>query len=109
MTNAQPEGGVQLKDVTRRFIRTNDDDNLLIRRQQDIPPDFWDRLKQTKKIQDEAPAGEFLKVASIPAVVVEEWYAQGFNIFDKNVTLKEILARLRMEDKDNLITTSRQL
>ena len=94
-------------DVSRRL--TLDGDTAIIRRQQEIPADFFDRAAELKHIQDSAPAGEFLQVATIPANVVEEWYAQGFNIFDKNVNHTEILRRLRNEDKDKLITTSRSI
>lgn len=100
-------GDVEFHDTNRRL--TIDGDRAIIRRQQEIPSNFWDRLQEIKAVQDRAPVGEFLMAASIPTNVVEEWFAQGFNIFDKSVSFKEIMARLRMEDKDRLITTSRQL
>lgn len=100
-------GNVEFHDTSRRL--TIDDERAIIRRQQEIPDDFWDRLERIRAVQDSAPAGEFLMAASIPTTIVEEWFAQGFNIFDKSVTFAEIMARLRAEDKDRLITTSRQL
>lgn len=106
MTDTLPNG-VVFHDTKRRL--TIEDDRAIIRRQQEIPDNFWENLRETKHVQDNAPVGEFLQVASIPTNVVEEWFAQGFNIFDKNVTLSMILARLRLEDKDRLITTSRSI
>jgi hypothetical protein len=67
------------------------------------------RLRELKHVQDTKPVGEFLQVASIPTTIVEEWFAEGFNIFDKNTTVQMILARLHAEDKERLITTSRQI
>lgn len=100
-------GNVEFHDTSGRL--TLDGDKATIRRQQEIPARFWDRLLETKRIQDSKPVGEFLQVASIPTLVVEEWFRQGFNMFDKNVTVHDILARLRAEDKDKLITTTRQI
>lgn len=100
-------GNVEFHDTQGRL--TLDGDKATIRRQQEIPARFWDRLREQKRVQDNAPAGEFLKVASIPTLVVEQWFREGFNMFDKNVTHHDILARLRAEDKDNLITTSKQI
>lgn len=89
-------------------LRLNGDTGLVTRRQE-IPDAFWDDIAASRTAQDNKPVGDFLHVASIPSLVIEEWYAQGFNIFDKNVTLPEILARLRLEDKDKLIVTSRSI
>lgn len=113
MTDSTKNGSIILPngetyhDVSRRL--TIEGDRAIIRRQQEIPDDFWDRIAALKDVSDKEPVGEFLHVAAIPAAVVEEWYAQGFNMFDKNVGLKEILARLRLEDKDRLITTNRKI
>jgi hypothetical protein len=99
--------GHEYHDVSRRL--TIKGDQAIIRRQQELPNNFWDRVAAQKDVSDKAPVGEFLHVAAIPALVVEEWFAAGFNMFDKNVTLQDILARLRLEDKDRLITTSRKI
>lgn len=94
-------------DTKRRL--TIEDDRAIIRRQQEIPDQFWDHLREIKAVQDSAPVGDFLMAASIPTNIVEQWYAEGFNIFSKEVTLPLILARLRLEDKEKLITTSRSI
>jgi hypothetical protein len=86
-----------------------DGDNLIIRRQQEIPDQFWENAARLKHIQDSKPVGEFLQVATIPEAVVEQWYRDGFNIFDKNVSIPEVLRRLRAEDLNALITTSRDI
>ena len=93
---------------SKRNLRL-EDDRALITTKQEIPDDFWDRVAELRHVQDRAPVGEFLQVAAIPEIIVEQWFREGFNIFDRNIGLKEILARLRMEDKERLITTSRSI
>jgi hypothetical protein len=100
-------GNVEFHDTNRHL--TLEDDRAIIRRQQEIPENFWQRLRELKHVQDTKPVGEFLQVASIPTTIVEEWFAEGFNIFDKNTTVQMILSRLHAEDKERLITTSRQI
>jgi hypothetical protein len=90
------------RDVRRTL--TVDGDRAIIKRTQDIPPDFWERIERRRDIQKSAPVGEFMHIAEIPAHMVETWFAEGFNVFDKNVDHKAILARLRAESAERLIT-----
>lgn len=96
-------------ETERRLILNDDLSQATIIRRQEIPSDFWDKVAELKHVQDNAPVGDYLCVATLPELVIEKWFAEGFNIFDPNVTAKEVLARLRLEDKDRLITTSRQI
>jgi hypothetical protein len=98
---------LNFEDVTRRL--TIDGDNAVVRRQQDISDAFWDQVKNVKHVQDHAPIGDFHQVASIPCVLVEKWFAEGFNMFDPNVSIQDVLKRLRAEDATDLITTSRTI
>lgn len=102
-----PDDNLDFRDVTRNL--TFDGDTAVIKRTQDIPSNFWDQVARTRHVQDHAPVGDFHQVASIPCVLVEKWYAEGFNMFDKNVTIQDVLKRLRAEDADRLITTSRKI
>jgi hypothetical protein len=79
-----------------------------IKRTQEITDDF---LKDNKELRDAShnKAGDYHKLASIPTVVVEKWMREGFNIFDKNVTAKEILTRLRTEDLHAFLTSDKRL
>jgi hypothetical protein len=42
-------------------------------------------------------------------VVIEKWFAEGFNIYDKNVTAKDILKRLQSQDMTGLMATSKSV
>jgi hypothetical protein len=48
-----------------------------------------------------------MKVASIPAVVVEKWMREGFNILDQNIDGREIVKRLKAENLDAFLTTDK--
>lgn len=100
------------ENIAYREVHRNlnfDGDKAVIRRTQDIPDDFWDQVEQLRHINKTEPTGEYMHVAAIPDVIVEKWFAEGFNIFDPNVDHKQILARLRAEDCERLITTSRTI
>ena len=107
-TQKMPQDNIKFEDVSRR-LEINDDGVATIRRQQEIDNAFWDRLRAIKAVQDDEPIGDFHMVASIPCVLVEKWYSEGFNMFDKNVTIQDVLKRLRNEDADRLITTNRKI
>ncbi|AYJ85542.1 hypothetical protein D3Y57_05535 [Sphingomonas paeninsulae] len=86
-----------------------EDDKAIFKRTQDISTSFLDSLAAERGSQDSAPIGNFHKVASIPTVVVEKWMSEGFNIFDKNIKIEDILKRLASLDMEKLITTSKRL
>jgi hypothetical protein len=50
----------------------------------------------------------FMHIGSIPVIFVNKWKRQGFDIFDKNVTFKDIAARLRAENLDDFISTAKR-
>jgi hypothetical protein len=81
----------------------------IIKRTQDIDDNFLSRLRDERLASQHAPMGDFHHVAEIPAVLVEKWLAEGFNIFDKNNTLADIIKRLQREDAEGCIATSKKL
>jgi hypothetical protein len=86
------------------------DENLTgIVRTQEIPADFLDEIAAIRDIQDHNALGNFALAARIPTVVVDHWFRQGFNIFDKNITVADIIQRLQSLDMDRLIATSKRL
>ena len=87
-----------------------DGDNLVgIKRTQEITSTFLDRLKDERAVSTQTRMGDFHKVASIPTAVVEKWMREGFNIFDKNITLKDIIRKLNSEDMGLLMATERRI
>jgi hypothetical protein len=88
----------------------DDTDNaLVVKKEQAIPQSFLDRLKESRDESANNRMGDYHRVASIPTVVVEKWMREGFNIWDKNVTAKEIVARLKLESLDAFLTTTKSI
>jgi len=84
-------------------------DGLVLKKSQDIPQTLLDSIKEQRNSSKEQKEGEFMKVASIPAVIAEKWMREGFNILDPNVNGKEILKRLRAENLDAFIATEKSI
>lgn len=90
-------------------LRENGHQSLLRKITQDIPAQFLDRLKDKRAASLNAPMGDMHHVASIPESVVLKWMGEGFNVFDQNVTVQEIIARLRVEDMGDFMATERTI
>jgi len=84
-------------------------DGLVLKKSQDIPQTLLDSIKEQRNSSKDHKEGEFMKVASIPAVIAEKWMREGFNILDPNVNGKEILKRLRAENLDAFIATEKSI
>ena len=82
-------------------------DGLFIKKTQDISTSHMDALRQQRNDSLSQREGEFMKVASVPAVVVEKWLKEGFNILDPNVDGREIVKRLKAENLDAFLTTDK--
>jgi hypothetical protein len=100
--------GVQYLDANSQL--SFDADNKAIRKlSQFIPDSFLDRLKNKRHATTNTPEGEMMHVASIPVAIVEKWMAEGFNIYDQNVRLKDIVRRLQREDMTGLMATNKSV
>lgn len=82
-------------------------DTLIIGHHQNIPDEFVSALKREKIDTLHTPEGEFMKVCSIPVVIVEKWQREGFDLYKENI--KAILQRLQKEDFDAFITTRKRV
>ena len=74
---------------------------------QHITQDFLDDLKQSRDASMSTRAGEMMRVASIPTVVVEKWLREGFNIWEASGS--EIVKRLKAEDLDMFLATNKRI
>lgn len=99
--------GVNLIDV-KTNLRV-DADTAHITSSQEIPTSFLDNIADARNATANARMGDMHRVASIPTLYVEKWMREGFNIFDRNVTVPEILKRLHREDMERLITTTKKI
>lgn len=98
---------VHLSDVENALrIEGN---TAIIRRTQEIPASFLDDLADERQASKHLKMGNFVKAASIPVFIVEKWMAEGFNIYDPNNGLADILKRLQSEDMEKLLATEHNL
>lgn len=82
-------------------------EGLVIEKYQEIPQNFIDSLREEKANSRSVREGEYMRVASIPVIVVEKWMKEGFDF--QNATAKQILAKLRAENLDYFVTTEKQV
>jgi len=96
--------------INQQITFEDDSDNaLVIKREQHIPQSFLDRLKTERDATEVQRMGDFHRVASIPVAVVEKWMREGFNIYDKNIKASDVLKKLRNEQLDAFITTTKRI
>jgi len=82
-------------------------DGLLVRKEQEITPEFLKALEEDRQYSSSNRAGEYHKLASIPVVVVEKWLREGFDIYREDA--KSILKKLRDEDLTAFIATTKRI
>lgn len=86
---------------------TEEHDNLTLKHEQYISPQFLDDLKDARYESTANPAGEFHKLASIPTSIAEEWLREGFNLWEATPT--EVIRRLKNENLDYFIATNKRI
>lgn len=86
-----------------------DADGVFRHHTQEIPTSFLDTLKEQRNESTKTREGDFMRVASIPTVIVEKWMREGFNIMDGEHSATEIVKRLKAENLDAFLTTEKQV
>ena len=87
MTSDNTKTPERLDGVTTEFDYNAD--GFVLKKSQHIPQALLDSLKEQRNHSTDHKEGEFMWVASIPAVVAEKWMREGSDIFDPNVNGKE--------------------
>ena len=96
-------------DLSVKVQVSDDAKTLNVAKQQYIPDSFLKGLAAEREASKTAKMGEYHKVASIPVALVEKWKSEGFDIFDKNNSLQDVLKRLQSQDFHQFIATSRKI
>ena len=76
---------------------------------QEISQEFLDNLKQQRNASKDRREGEYMRVASIPTVVVEKWMREGFDIMNGEHSAAEIVKRLKAENLEAFLTTEKSV
>ncbi len=101
------KSSTKLIGVTHDF--NDGPDGLIIAHSQEISDDF---LKRTAHYRNNPRQieGEFMHVCDIPVVFVEKWIREGFDILnDRNITIKDIVDRLKREGLEAFLTTPKRV
>jgi hypothetical protein len=84
-------------------------DGLIIRKDQEITDHFLDDIRDAKQHSANRHEGEFMHVASVPTIVVEQWLREGFDIRDRNVTAADIVKKLKENSLDAFLVTNKRV
>jgi hypothetical protein len=95
--------------INPRVTFLDQEDSLVIRKDQEITSDFLDTLADERLQSSQGPTKEFHRFASIPVAVVEKWQREGFDILSGQHSAKEIMRKLQSEDLGAFITTNKRL
>ncbi len=80
-------------------------DGLVIQKSQNITQEFLDSLKDQRFESKNRPTGDYMRVASIPVVVIEKWMREGFDFY--NEPASKIVAKLKADGLDGFLTTDK--
>lgn len=83
------------------------DDKWTAKHTQNISQAFLDDLKDVRNASTSKREGEFMRVASIPVSVVEQWKREGFCIHEH--TGAEIVQRMHNQDLTAFLATDKRV
>ena len=86
-----------------------DADGVFRKHTQNISQSFIDSLAEQRKASAGKREGDFMRVASIPTVIVEKWMREGFNIMSGEHSAAEIVKRLKQENLEAFLTTEKNV
>ena len=89
------------------WVLRGPEDDLYMEHSMDITDDFMDRVKDTRFEMGKTREGEYMEVCEVPAMVVEKWLKEGFDVMKEPA--KAIIRRLSAENLGNFISTSKMI
>ncbi len=94
-----------LLGVDTQYLQTGD--NVFRKHTQNISQSFLDDLKDARNASKDQDEGDYMRVASIPVIVVEQWMREGFNIYE--ATPQEIVKRLKDQNLEGFMATEKSI
>ena len=86
-----------------------DIDGVFRKHTQQISQSFLDSVKEQRDRSKSQREGDFMRVASIPTIIVEKWMREGFNIMNGEHSAAEIVKKLKAENLDAFLTTEKSV
>lgn len=87
----------------------SDADGVFRKHEQNIPQSFLDDLKEQRNASKSQREGDYMRVASIPTVIVEKWMREGFDIMSGEHSAHEIVRKLKAENLEAFLTTEKSV
>lgn len=97
--------GVELLGVETEYLQEGN--NVVRKHTQEISQAFLDDLKDSRNASKDQREGEFMRAASIPVAVHEQWLREGFDLYQ--ATGPEIIKRLRDQNLDYFLATEKRI
>jgi len=105
MSNKNKSKDIELLGVNTQYLQTGND--VYRKHTQDISQAFLDDLKDSRNASKDQKEGEFMRVASVPVGVAEQWQREGFDIY--KATPQEIVKRLKDQNLDYFLATEKRI
>jgi len=97
---------MQLIDPRTKFLEDGAG-RTVIQRAQHLGTEFFEGLRASRDTCRDAPSREMERVCSVPVVLADKWLREGFDMWSAKP--RDIVARLRLEGHDDLITTTKAI
>ena len=97
----------ELNGVRQRFDM--DSSGLFLENTQHISDDFLRNIQEQRNASTGRREGDYMRVASIPVVIVEKWMKEGFDIMSGEHSAAEIVKRLKAENLEAFLTTEKSV
>lgn len=104
-TNTKKTTQVGMHDIEADWIPEFSD--MTMKQSQHISQDFLDNLKEDRIQSMGRREGDYMKVASIPIIVIDQWKREGFNIYEHSG--EEIIARLQKQNLGAFMATDKKV
>ena len=89
---------------------TEEAGSLVRQDSQVISQAFLDDMKERRDNSKRQAEKDYMHVAAIPLIVVEKWQREGFDILhDRNISLSEIVLKLKNENLDAFLATEKSV
>lgn len=87
----------------------HDVDGVFRKHTQHISDDLLTDLKEQRLESRNKREGDFMRVASIPTIIVEKWMREGFDIINGQHSAAEIVKKLKEENLEAFLATEKNV
>jgi hypothetical protein len=99
------KGDFYMHDIINTALNDGDDKNINIVNSQHISKAFLESNRIAREDSKGHREGEYMRVASVPVIVHEQWLREGFDMMQESASA--ILKRLQAQDLHAFITTKK--